>query len=159
MGARGQGEDRRTDTSTFYSGGSLLPAPGCKKKVLVNEFIGADASSGQAGGVGGEVQGVGGGRMGGGGIRGEGVESLQAKGKRDGVPEGETETWHRPDGCRAAAGTGGGEHGKVSPAHILLPCLILPHNSVSVNVSLMQPDLRHRCCFVLIGCCHQFVVA
>lgn len=38
------------------------------------------------------------------------------------MPEGETETW--PDGCKAAAGTGEGEHGKVSPAHILLPCLI-----------------------------------
>lgn len=62
------------------------------------------------------------------GGRGEGVESLQAKEKRAGVPEGETETWHRPDGAeqqRAPEGENTGRSAQRTSSSPALPRLVL----------------------------------
>lgn len=113
---------------------------------------------GQAGGMGGAVVigevGVGG--VGRGGGRGEGVESLQAKEKRDGVPEGETETWHHPDGAEQQRAPEGENTGRSAPPTSTSPPLRPPHSTVSANVWSIRPDLRHRSSLALIGCPRLF---
>lgn len=68
---------------------------------------------------------VGVGGVGRGGGRGEGVESLQAKEKRDGVPEGETETWHRPDGAEQQRAPEGENTGRSAPPTSTSPRFVL----------------------------------